>query len=83
MARTAQEIVSEELKEGSLRPEGSFGQVIHYTLSLHNEDADIGEDVSQLMYEVVSNFYPSCRVDIKTWPAPNHEFNIQLSVWKK
>lgn len=82
MIRTAQEIVNAELQESPLRPEGSFGTVIHYTLSLHGEESDIGEEVAHLMHERASEFYPSCRVEMKTWPAPNHEFNIQISVWQ-
>ena len=82
MKKNAQEIADANLQDVILRPEGSFGTVIHYVLSLHNEDADIGEEVSLLMYAKLSNFYPSCRVELKTWLAPNHEFNIKLSVWQ-
>ena len=83
MKRTAQEILDAELPEEFFRPEGSFGRVIHYTLSLHDDDADIGKEVAVLAHARTSNFYQSCRVEIKTWPAPNHEFNIQLSVWQE
>lgn len=81
MTVTAQEIVAAQELNKILRPEGSFGNVVHYTISLHNEEADVGEAVAALLYQEVSDFYKSCRVEIKTWPAPNHEFNIQLSVW--
>ena len=83
VARTAKKIVDEEFYEGALLPEDSIDSVIQYTLSLHYEEADIGKEVSQLVHQRITNFYPSCTVEIKTWPAPNHEFNIQLSVRKR
>ncbi|MDL2198655.1 hypothetical protein QQF45_06190 [Halopseudomonas aestusnigri] len=81
MTITAQEIVTAQNLRENLRPEGSFGKVIHYTISLHDEEADLGEEVAILLHQEISNFYSNSRVEIKTWPAPNHEFNIQLSVW--
>jgi len=82
MNRTAQEIIDAEFQSNTLHAEDSIGTVVHYTISLHNEEAEIGDEVAKLMHEKISRHYPAFRVEMKTWLAPNHEFNIRASVWQ-
>ncbi|MEM5504927.1 hypothetical protein WNY81_08695 [Shewanella frigidimarina] len=76
-----EEYVRKEIEENEFRVEGEFEKVIHYSWCEHNEMANVLEIAAPILLEELSKIYPNCQLEIKNYPAPNHEYNVQISVW--
>ncbi len=76
-----EDFVKKEIEENEFRPEGEFGPVIHYNWCEHNETATLLEQASPLLLLELGKLYPNCSLKIKNYPAPNNEYNVQISVW--
>ena len=79
-AMTVEEYVRKEIEENEFRAEGDFGKVIHYSWCEHDEMANVLEAAAPFLLEELGNIYPNCQLEMKNYPAPNQEYNVQISV---
>lgn len=76
------EYVVKEMEGNEFDFENDFGKVIHYSWCEHDEMAKVLEAAAPLLLAELSKIYPNCHLEMKKYPAPNQEYNVQISVWR-